>query len=234
MDDERHRAMLEHFGRLPPTRRFHDAGIVLELLQSLELPPAPRVLDLGCGSGLGTFDVARAFPHARVLGLDPSPGQIEAARANLRGLPLTNVELSTGYVDNLVDNFDLVVLLQVIQFFENPVQELRKLRSRVAEGGSLLLSTGVLPEGSPGREFARGLLERFIPHTRHWFSEAELCGVLGAAGFRVERVRPDPWRLREVNAERQAVLAEELRRWGFGLETVEPWMKAVYVLARAA
>lgn len=55
--------------------------LLQERLTSL-LPPAGRVLDLGCGSGEDALFLAgRGY---RVLGLDPAPARIEAAREKAR------------------------------------------------------------------------------------------------------------------------------------------------------
>ncbi|MFJ1752043.1 methyltransferase domain-containing protein [Kitasatospora sp. NPDC088134] len=45
-----------------------------------ELPPAPRILDLGCGPGNSTAALRRRWPDARLLGLDNSAALLAEAR----------------------------------------------------------------------------------------------------------------------------------------------------------
>src|SRR2546428_2145084 len=52
-----------------------------EYLSLLEIGPGQRVLDVGCGSGVIARDVARRVqPNGQVVGIDPSPALIAAAR----------------------------------------------------------------------------------------------------------------------------------------------------------
>lgn len=219
-----------------PNRRFHDPRIVLEIVSSLSLPERLRILDLGCGNGLLTLDLARAFPHAEVLGLDPTVSQIGLARENHAKEPLGNVRFAVGNAASQMlpgSRFDLVVMLQVVQFMDHPPSEFRRIRKLLAPDGRVLFSTGVLPQEEPGRSFARRLTERFIG-AKFWLSELEWRNLLAQAGFAVQSLRYDPWRLSEVSEARKAILHEELERTGFSLEQVQPWMVAGYFVVRAA
>ena len=55
------------------------------LIDELELRGDERVLDLGCGDGALTAELADRVPRGRVLGIDASEGMIEAARRHERG-----------------------------------------------------------------------------------------------------------------------------------------------------
>jgi ubiquinone/menaquinone biosynthesis C-methylase UbiE len=43
-----------------------------------------RVVDLGCGPGVSTFELARRLPHARLVGLDIAPRMLGEARRRRR------------------------------------------------------------------------------------------------------------------------------------------------------
>ena len=52
-----------------------------------------RILDLGCGPGFATFDLAAiAGPDGMVVGVDKSAGYIASARAHAQAVGLSNVE----------------------------------------------------------------------------------------------------------------------------------------------
>lgn len=70
-----------------------------EVLQSLDLTSSERVLDVGCGDGRITFEIARRVPQGSVVGVDASSNMIELASqksgsnlrfevADARSLPL--------------------------------------------------------------------------------------------------------------------------------------------------
>ncbi len=81
----------------------------LERLDALALP-APRVLDLGTGSGAIALAVKQAHPAARVMATDASAEALEVARSNAQRLGL-DIELCAGSWWQAVASrrFDLVL-----------------------------------------------------------------------------------------------------------------------------
>lgn len=69
---------------------------------------APRVLDIGVGSGALALAVKDERPDARVTGVDVSPDALSLARENAELLGL-DVDLREGGIDVAADGWDLVV-----------------------------------------------------------------------------------------------------------------------------
>jgi len=65
-------------------------GVTRAMLDRLRpyLSPAPRVADMGCGSGASTLALAEALPEATIVGIDIHPAFVESltAEAERRGL----------------------------------------------------------------------------------------------------------------------------------------------------
>src|SRR3954465_9310387 len=57
-----------------------------QLTGQLRLAANARVLDLGCGPGVSTFELARQLPAARLVGVDIAPRMLSQARRRRRGL----------------------------------------------------------------------------------------------------------------------------------------------------
>lgn len=103
-----------------------------------ELRPAMRVLDVGCGPGTVTADLAALVPEGRVTGLDAAPAVLEQARATAAERGLGNVDFGTGDVHALAypdGAFDVVHAHQVLQHVGDPVRALREMRRVCAPGG---------------------------------------------------------------------------------------------------
>jgi ubiquinone/menaquinone biosynthesis C-methylase UbiE len=93
------------------------------------LTPGTRVLDIGCGPGTITVDIAQRVAPGRVVGIDASPAVIEQARRDAEGSG--NIEFVTGdvYALDLPDSsFDVVHAHQVLQHLPDPVGALREMR----------------------------------------------------------------------------------------------------------
>ncbi len=60
------------------------------------LKPHMRILDIGCGPGTITADLAALVPDGHVTGLDREPGILERARAVADERGLTNADFVTG------------------------------------------------------------------------------------------------------------------------------------------
>ena len=108
--------------------------IVVDVVAGLPLPPQPRILDAGCGSGRNMVELSR---FGTVVGLEPSERGAEVARS--RGVG----EVVVAGIDTMpleASRFDLITCLDVLEHIEDDRGALRELR-RVARPGGLLLAT---------------------------------------------------------------------------------------------
>ncbi|MFJ1653564.1 class I SAM-dependent methyltransferase [Streptomyces sp. NPDC088337] len=102
------------------------------------LRPHMRILDIGCGPGTITADLAALVPQGHVTGVDRAPGVLEQARATAAGRGLTNVDFAVADVhalDHPDDTFCVVHAHQVLQHVGDPVRALREMRRVTKPGG---------------------------------------------------------------------------------------------------
>ncbi|MEC7161953.1 MAG: class I SAM-dependent methyltransferase, partial [Pseudomonadota bacterium] len=64
------------------------------LLQVAQATPFAQALDIGCGAGEISVDLAKGAPSSRVLGVDISDDLLDVARARSSNLPNLRFELA--------------------------------------------------------------------------------------------------------------------------------------------
>ncbi|WP_031074012.1 methyltransferase domain-containing protein [Streptomyces sp. NRRL S-118] len=104
-----------------------------------ELRPGLDVLDVGCGPGTITADLAALVaPGGRVTAVDTAGDVLEQARTLTAGRGLENVDFAVADVHALDfpdDSFDVVHAHQVLQHVGDPVRALREMRRVCRPGG---------------------------------------------------------------------------------------------------
>ncbi len=164
-------------------------------LRALSPVPGDTILDLGCGSGLLSIELARAVgAGGRVVGLDPSDDMLSAARA--RCAEFDTIDLIEGTAENLPfaeNEFDKAVSLQVFEYFSDARPALRELYRVLRPGGRLVIGD------------------------MHWDT---LCWH-SAHPDRMSRMIKI-WDLHLADRCVPAILPEKLRECGFEADRVEP------------
>jgi SAM-dependent methyltransferase len=104
------------------------------------LRPGQSLLDVGCGPGTITADLALLVAPGEVVGLDAAAEVVDQARARAEGLGVANLRFEVGdlfalgYPDA---SFDVVHLHQVLQHVREPVAALVELRRVLRPDGVL-------------------------------------------------------------------------------------------------
>lgn len=104
------------------------------------LRPDSRVLDVGCGPGTITVDLATRVPDGEVVGIEPDDAVLAGARADAERRGVRNAVFTTGDVyalDHPDGAFDIVHAHQVLQHLSDPVAALREMRRVCAPGGNV-------------------------------------------------------------------------------------------------
>ena len=103
-----------------------------------ELRPGLDVLDVGCGPGTITADLAALVAPGTVTGVDASEGVLDKAREAAVADGVDNVRFAVADVHALDfpdDSFDVVHAHQVLQHVGDPVGALREMRRVCRPGG---------------------------------------------------------------------------------------------------
>ena len=116
--------------------RFTDYWLKSLPEAAARLAAGGRALDVGCGAGRVCGALAKAFPKAEIVGVDPDAESIRRARETSKGIDfrvgdVASVEKGSG--------FDLVTLCDVLHDLAEPLDTLRRARALLKPDGELFI-----------------------------------------------------------------------------------------------
>lgn len=97
-----------------------------------------RILDAGCGTGVGTEYLVHLNPQVQVTGIDLSTGALQVAKERCRRSQADRVQfhhLSLYEVEQLPGEFDLINCVGVLHHLEDPIRGIQALACKLAPGG---------------------------------------------------------------------------------------------------
>jgi trans-aconitate methyltransferase len=205
-----------------------------ELIAKLALSGNSRVLDIGCGDGRVTAEIARTVSEGSVTGVDSSPEMIQFARDHFPRREYQN--LSFTLIDarelRFSEEFDLVFSNAALHWIPDHRQVLAGIARSLCPGGRMLIQMG----GKGNLDQVFGVLGRLVgkPEWRTYFdgfsftfgffSDADYRQWLTEAGLDVCRVELIP---RDMSyASRQDFAAWIRTTW-------LPWLARLPECARA-
>ena len=97
-----------------------------------------RILDAGCGTGVGTEYLVHLNPHAHVTGIDLSSGALAVASERCQRSGANRVEfhhLSLYDVAQVPGEFDLINCVGVLHHLPDPIRGIQSLAPKLAPGG---------------------------------------------------------------------------------------------------
>lgn len=135
-------AWADEYDRYRPT--YPDALFDL-IARELELPPDPRVADLGAGTGRAS--IAMAGRGWRVTAVEPGGPMLDVlrSRANTEGLAVEAVQATAELTGLEAGAFDLATAAQSFHWFDKPAA-LTEMARIVRPGGGLALFWNVREE----------------------------------------------------------------------------------------
>jgi SAM-dependent methyltransferase len=163
-----------------------------------------RILDLGCGNGFMTLELAKRYGAQNVLGVDPSPDvEFLPVRAGVQAMRGT-----LGTLDLPENEFGVVAIIGNWMLHADPAATLREAHKILQPEGILILDfknvratvrrlARVAARFSPDRLGRNVLFQRMFVNMRYGLSLPYATGMLEASGYAVLESYSKPPRLLE-------------------------------------
>ena len=113
------------------------------LLREIDVPDNPVCLDVGCGTGISTFELAKRIQGCgAIYGIDLSKRMIGQAKQNAERLGFPDIKFSTGDAEALDFSdsmFDLVISNQTLPFIPDKLKAMKEMHRVLKPGGEAAL-----------------------------------------------------------------------------------------------
>ena len=211
--------------------------------------PGNRVLDIGCGLGDSTLQLAELVgPEGHAHGVDVAERMVAGAREDAERAGVDNVSFETVDVQaaHFADTYDYAFGRFGTMFFANPVAALRNVRTALRPGGRLNIVVWRRKLDNDWLYRAETIVEQFLDRPDE--SDEPTCGpgpfsmanadtvtdVLKHAGFEDIQLKRQDLLIRVGDNLEHAVdlvmsigpAGEVLRLWGDRVEEIRPKVRA--------
>jgi ubiquinone/menaquinone biosynthesis C-methylase UbiE/DNA-binding transcriptional ArsR family regulator len=168
-------------------RQLHvpEEAVEAAILEAVAGRTVDLMLDLGTGTG--RMLELLSDHYRRAIGIDMSREMIAVARAKLAAAAIGHAQVRMGDIADLdasAGQADLIVIHQVLHYFDDPGRTLAQARRALKAGGEMLIV-----------DFAPHELEFLRSHHAHrrlGLSDQQMAGWARAAGLRVADLRTFP------------------------------------------
>lgn len=182
------------------------------LIDELSLNGDEEILDLGCGDGGLTEQLAQSVPRGRVLGIDASAGMIAAAQNRLKS-NLVFMQMDINTID-FQNRFDVIFSNAALHWVKNHERLLSNAFRALKENGLLLWDFAGDGNCSNFFEVMRETIhsKKYKPYFRNfewpWYMPTKNIyeKIIAASGFTT-------YSITEINRDRFFASADEMIKW---------------------
>src|SRR6266705_5209308 len=138
-------SLLPHMTEWNAAEYYHRSSLqeamAKEVIALLDLKGSERILDVGCGDGKITAEIASRSPRGSVVGVDPSRDMISFAQSHFAPATRSNLrfEVADARCLPFQDEFDLVVSFNALHWTPEQDAALSSIHSALISSGKARL-----------------------------------------------------------------------------------------------
>ena len=134
-------------------------------IDKLDLSNGKRILDIGCGCGATTLEIAKMIPEGKIIGVDISEPMLNQARKDALEMSLSNTEFVVQDVQTdeiSKDAFDIAFSRFGVMFFEDSYEAFKNINNALKIGGQLSFVCWQEPLLNPWQSLSIEVIKQFI------------------------------------------------------------------------
>ena len=134
-------------------------------IDKLDLNQETKILDIGCGCGATTLEIAKKIKDGTITGVDISEPMLKKASQNAAALELSNTSFQVldVQVDKMPSNdFDIAFSRFGVMFFEDPFEAFSNISKSLKENGQLSFVCWQNPSLNPWQSLSIQVIKQFL------------------------------------------------------------------------
>lgn len=169
-------------------RKMYLRGIVQKLQEISRLAPDKKILEIGCGNGIGTRLIHEYFKPSEFIATEYDDSLVEVTKEKVKDLNVTIEQADASNFRFANDEFDAVIGLSVIHHIPNWEDALNELHRIIKPDGLLIIKELSI---ETFETFFGKISRKFVEHPYDdMFRKDEFINYLKQKGFKIEVLMP--------------------------------------------
>ena len=133
-------------------------------ISKLDLSKATKIIDIGCGCGATTLEIAKQLEEGEIIGVDISEPMLARAAKNASDQSLSNANFQVldVQVDDMPSDFDIAFSRFGVMFFEDPYQAFSNIYKSLKENGQLSFVCWQNPPLNPWQSLSLQVIKEYL------------------------------------------------------------------------
>ena len=138
--------------------------IQTKAITKLDLSKATKIIDIGCGCGATTLEIAKQLGKGEIIGVDISEPMLARAAKNASDQSLSNANFQVldVQVDDMPSDFDIAFSRFGVMFFEDPYQAFSNIYKSLKDNGQLSFVCWQNPSLNPWQSLSLQVIKEYL------------------------------------------------------------------------